>query len=272
MGDGLPFRACRIGGRVHVSALCVAAGKEVKLRSPRWFAGIPRMIVRQIHGRTRVAPSAAFCLFALGAICSISAMADPSADRPVHFELPSRPLAQALDDLSGATGIEILYDSQLARHRRSGAVSGTFTAYDALQIMLRGTGLAPRIIAPDAITLIPESPSGPGGVALGNQQFATYNSYFRLIQRKLEQALCRVPDLRPGNYRTVLEFWINPAGQVVNPHVLGSTASAALDRRMSDTLANVVLAQPPEELQQPVMIVILPQQSGVVLQCEPAPQ
>jgi hypothetical protein len=41
---------------------------------------------------------------------------------------------------------------------------------------------------------------------------------------------------------------------------------------MSDTLANVVLAQPPEELQQPVMIVILPQQSGVVLQCEPAPQ
>src|SRR6202012_6261247 len=77
----------------------------------------------------------------------------PSASRQFVFDIAAQPLVNALDAYSSLTGFETLYDSAIARGRSSSAVQGTFTAADALRIMLAGTSLSARLIPRDAVSI-----------------------------------------------------------------------------------------------------------------------
>jgi iron complex outermembrane recepter protein len=74
------------------------------------------------------------------------------ADRTYSFNIPSKPLAQAISDLSAVTGVQVLYTQEEPFGRNSSPVVGTYTAEQALRLMLQGTDLTYRFSG-DAVTL-----------------------------------------------------------------------------------------------------------------------
>jgi hypothetical protein len=189
------------------------------------------------------------------------------ASGQLAFDIPAQPLVSALEAYSSVTGIETIYDSAVARGRRSRAVQGKFTAMDALRTMLLGTPLSARPISQDAFTI--EVQQGPAQAAMDQTpDKIDHRSYFGLIQAGLERAFCKDNQIRPGSYRVVLRFTIAANGQIRQPSVVGTTGSEDRDRMILRTLENVSLgSSPPADLQQPIMMVILPQSSGAALNC-----
>jgi hypothetical protein len=136
-------------------------------------------------------------------------------------------------------------------------------------MMLAGTSLSARSIAPDAVTIEPSPP--PAQTVVGPQpDKSEHTLYFSLIQAGLERAFCKDDLIRPGGYRVVLKFTIAPNGQIREPVVVATTGNDDRDRMILRTLGGVTLESgPPAGLQQPIMMVILPQSSGAVLSCAP---
>src|SRR5687767_4477820 len=64
-----------------------------------------------------------------------------AAEAKLKFELPSDTVATSIRRFSEQTGQEVVYASSLARNVRTQQVSGMMTAREALDTMLRGTGL-----------------------------------------------------------------------------------------------------------------------------------
>ena len=58
-----------------------------------------------------------------------------------HVDIPPMNAAEALNSLAGQTGITMLFPYDLASSRRANAVRGHYTLQQALDVMLRGTGL-----------------------------------------------------------------------------------------------------------------------------------
>jgi iron complex outermembrane receptor protein len=71
-----------------------------------------------------------------------------------HLDIPAKPLPQAIADLSAATGIQVLYTQDEPFGLTSAPVNGTYTAEQALGLMLQGSGLTHRVAGPNAITLV----------------------------------------------------------------------------------------------------------------------
>lgn len=190
-----------------------------------------------------------------------------SASGQFAFDIPAQPLVSALESYSSMTGVETLYDSAVAHGRLSTAVQGKFTAIDALRMMLVGTSLSARSIAQDAVTL--ELQQAPARVAMDQAPDKNeHQLYFGLIQAGLERAFCKNSQLRPGGYRAVLKFTIATNGQIRQPSLVGTTGNEDRDRMILRTLENVSLGgSPPADLQQPIMMIILPQSSETVLSC-----
>jgi hypothetical protein len=189
------------------------------------------------------------------------------ASRRFVFEIPAQPLVDALDAYSSVSGFETLYDSAIARGRRSNAVHGTFTAAEALRIMLVGTSLSARLISQDAVTIEPQQRPVETALAPPPEQ-SVHRFYFGLIQAALEHAFCRENNIRPGGYRVVLRFSISASGQLIEPNLVVTTGDAERDRSILRALGDVRLGSaPPADLQQPISLVILPQSAGTSIDC-----
>lgn len=193
--------------------------------------------------------------------------ASPAGSLQFAFDIPAQPLAIALEVYSRVTGIETLYDSAIAYERRSAAVQGSFNSVDALRLLLAGTSLSARSIAQDAVTV--EMPSvAIQSVVDPTPDRSAHRVYYSLIQAGLERAFCKDDQLRPGTYRAVLKFIITADGQIRQPGVVGTTGDDDRDRMIARALNGVSIgSSPPADLQQPIMMVILPQSSGHIPKC-----
>ncbi|WP_129778013.1 STN domain-containing protein [Peristeroidobacter soli] len=105
----------------------------------------------------------------LGVVCglvtvlSIPAHAQQSAaqvERTFRFNIPSKPLLAALVDFTDVTGVQLLYPSTGELKVTSRAVSGTYSAQEALRQMLQGTGIGFRFANHNTVTLQKESEQG----------------------------------------------------------------------------------------------------------------
>jgi hypothetical protein len=184
-----------------------------------------------------------------------------------EFDITAQPLASALEAYSGVTGIETLYDSAVARSVQSATVRGQFTAVDALRMLLKETSLSARSIAQDAVTVEPERNQAQLGVDPTPDK-SDHRLYYSLIQAGLERAFCDDSELQPGRYRAVLRFSIGADGRVRQPNLVGTTGSQDRDRLIVRALEHVSLgSSPPADLQQPIVVVVLPGSSGTALDC-----
>lgn len=222
---------------------------------------------------SRRVPYLAVCLM----FAAVAAEAEPSGaiigspransemSVPMSFDIPAQPLASALDRYGDATGREVLYNPALAQGRTSEAVKGSFGPELALQLLLAGTGLAARFLKDNSFVLVPVpvAAGSPEGSAA-----ALTRQYYGVVQAKLRDALCRTNGARPGSYRIAALAWIAPSGAVARFERLGSAGTAELDRDIDDALRHFSVGAPvPPGFAQPVLIVVLPQASGVTMSC-----
>ena len=86
------------------------------------------------------------------------------AEQRFDFNLPRKPLAEAIADFANTTGLHVLYAEQPPLEVRSQPVVGAYTATDALQRLLAGTGFTARVTSVNTVTVAraggQEIPSG----------------------------------------------------------------------------------------------------------------
>ena len=91
-------------------------------------------------------------------------MALQAADAaPLQIDLPAQPLERSLAQLARQAGLQLLMPPELVRHRQAAALKGSHELAQALDQLLRGSGLRARV---DGSTLLVEtSPARPTEVA-----------------------------------------------------------------------------------------------------------
>jgi hypothetical protein len=186
------------------------------------------------------------------------------ATQPMNFDIPSLPLSQALARYGEASGFAVLVDSDLTAGRRSSAIQGRFDPYAALRYLLRDTGLVARYAGANAFTVVAapadvqreRGAAGGGDVStpgLGGYRFGA------LLQQALLQTLCKTPQTRPGNYRAVIQLWLNGQGTVERVRLIDSTGLLKRDNAILKQIKGLRLAEgTPMRLPQPLTILVLP--------------
>jgi outer membrane receptor protein involved in Fe transport len=75
------------------------------------------------------------------------------ADKVFEFNIPPKPLAEAIADLSATTGLQVLYKDQQLSGLRSNPVVGSYTLTEALHRLLAGTGFTARVTSANTLTV-----------------------------------------------------------------------------------------------------------------------
>lgn len=87
----------------------------------------------------------------------------------VNVDLPAAPLGEAINALAQQSSVQILFASDLGAGRQSPALKGRFSAEEALQTLLEGSGLQAEakdertfvVVAQGVSTAVPAAPSAP---------------------------------------------------------------------------------------------------------------
>jgi hypothetical protein len=197
---------------------------------------------------------------------------------PIAFDIPAQALASALQAYGQQTGVQVLYESSSAAGRRSSAVEGIFAPDAALDLLLTGTDLRARYSRRDAITLAlpntegigslpPESPLATSDLSLGtlrvrgssdNDAAARLQDYSQHVQMDIQNALRKNAKTRDGNYRAVLDIWVDPARTIERTELFRSTGDRDRDAAVTVTLRGLTISKPaPANMPQPVRLVIV---------------
>lgn len=185
--------------------------------------------------------------------------------RYVSFDMPARPLADALVDFANLTGMTALVDGKLASGLRSSPVKGRLTSADALRVLLAGTGLSIRYAGINAFTVGPplEEDKAQGGAGSQTVLPVDYSAYFSRLQDAVEQVLCHGEDTRPGGYRAAFQIWVEENGAVGALHLLSSTGDESRDAAITTRLTKSAVVPPPGNIPQPFTILLQAKATGV---------
>jgi len=203
--------------------------------------------------------------------CAATQRPNPASSQlQMDLDIPGQELAGALEAFSRVTGMAVLVDRELTRSRRSSAVRGQFSGKDALNRLLKGTGLMARYVRADAFTLQLPSVVGraPSSGKAARSAGRAGDSYARAIQQAIEHNLCRSPLTRPGTYRALLQVWIGPGGEIQYNRLVSSTGDLERDAALVDAMTRVRIGQlPPSSLGQPVTLLLTHESAGKSMEC-----
>jgi hypothetical protein len=199
-------------------------------------------------------------------LANVAAWAQSEHHRAAVFiDVAAQPLAAALSKFGDQSGHEVLYDTSVAAGKSSRAVHGLLRPDEALAIMLAGTDLAAKYISGNAFVLLDAPVANPKAFV---DLPASHRAYYGVIQRTLLGILCRSQETQPGRYRLVLLLWLRGDGGIERMQRLGSIGNDIVDQRADAAISAVRFAEPPpRDLAQPVLLVILPQASGITPGC-----
>ena len=119
------------------------------------------MGVRSRQASTDIAVAVSSALRALtvcvpGTLLGVpTVMAQALEPAPLSADIPQQPLAEALAAFARQTGLHLIYESDLARNRRSGAASAGMRANEALLHLLQDTGLSFQYLNPHSVRILP---------------------------------------------------------------------------------------------------------------------
>jgi TonB family protein len=198
---------------------------------------------------------AAVCINSCLSAASAVAQSKAAAAGSIAFNIPAQPLDQALDAFGAATGLQIFYENSLTDGRRSTAVEGVFEPRPALRMLLSGSGLTGRVIAPNTISIA--GADDMEAAQAKRQAELTYRPYYGFLQQGVMKALCGREETRPGNYHVAIQYWIDPAGRIERFRLIGSSGNAERDAAVLEAMRGIVLP-PPGDLPQPVTMSIEP--------------
>lgn len=213
---------------------------------------------------------------ALGAMVSaMAASDDPQYLAPLRFNIPSQPLASALQAYSTATGVQLLYESGVANGRYSIGVEGNMTRDAALRILLSETDLTIHYTRVNSVTLAPvsaQSDNPPAAVfartdlsletlrvrrPVEGSDPSQLRAYTGVIQSDIQQALRKDNRTRSGSYSAGVKLWIDGPRTVRKAELFRSSGDQERDDTISRLLDGLLISQaPPANTPQPVMVMI----------------
>jgi hypothetical protein len=187
------------------------------------------------------------------------------SERPMVFSIPAQPLASALKIFGQVSGLQVLYESRSAIGWQSRPVAGTYAPRAALALLLAGTDLKISFVRPDAVTVAPDEADLPpllkdSGLAEGiDMQLGTLHvqgglgaapplaDYSERVRSDIQNALRSNARTRDGNYRVVLNVWINKMRTIERVDIAGSTGDPARDDAVIAVLRGITIgsAAPP---------------------------
>lgn len=209
-------------------------------------------------------------------VSAIAASDDPREYVPIRFQIPSQPLAAALQTYSKLTGVQLLYESGAAGDRLSVPVEGDYTRDAALRMLLADTDLVIRYTRSNSITLVPASadPDAPPGAVFGGQVDLTLDTllvrrqrpssdpsqlraYTGVIQSDIQHALRKEAKTRTGAYSAGIKLWIDNPRTVRKTELFRSSGDQERDETIARVLDGMQVSQaPPANTPQPVMVMI----------------
>ena len=193
--------------------------------------------------------------------------AESGALRRMTYDLPVQPLDNALDAFGAVSTLQVFYEASLTKGRNSTEVKGVFAPQAALQLLLRGSGLSARVIAPNTISIAPEAGDGLDNAAARQLKRESIR-YFGAMQADLLKALCENATTRPGNYHIAIQYWLDASGRIARLRLIGSSGRPDRDAAIVATLQNVAL-RPPGNMPQPVTMTIEPSAPEQLAGCMP---
>jgi iron complex outermembrane receptor protein len=156
--------------------------------------------------------------------CSLLICALASADEAKLIDIPAGDLAGALDALARQSGAEIVYTTEQVGKQHTAGASGTLSARDALQRLLRGTSLKVTIDSSGAMLIhAPTQGAGARAVNTGTElktSAATYDSV--------------PPAIRVAQVQAV-------SAQRVNASVSAAATNTALESKSESPLDELVV-------------------------------
>ncbi len=194
---------------------------------------------------------------------------------PQYFQIPSQPLASALEAYARDCGIEVLYESSIVGALQSSSVDGTYTPDLALQMLLNGTDLKVHYARQNAITLSsprddvslpPASPLKSADLSLDTLSVKSgpeqgdvehLREFSEAIQSDLAKALRDNARTRSGSYRANVNLWVDATRKIRSATLLQSTGDVTRDASIPLVLEGVTLSRAlPANTPQPVKVVI----------------
>jgi hypothetical protein len=249
------------------------------LVSVRRFGGHAPPVRPIIHGTSVKRLIVILAILAVAFICIARAAEPqaPSAAQEIDFEIPSQPLANALHAYGRRMGVQVLYESHSAIGRQSEAVLGRFTPAEALKRLLAGTDLEVRHARADAIILVapnsavrdlpPVNPLATADMSIGElrvrgpektNDLARFQDYSESVRAEIQRALLKNAKTGTGNYRAVLDLWIDPARKIQKSALLRSTGESSRDTAITSTLQGLTINRPtPADAPQPIRAVVV---------------
>lgn len=121
-----------------------------------------------VYGVRRVSFVLAAALLAATSSVSITiAQAQQqSAQRQISFNIPAKPVTQAVNDIGRVAGLSVVFRENQAITASGRAVRGTMTAEAALSMLLNGTGLTYRFSNATTVQIFDPSASASNGAAI----------------------------------------------------------------------------------------------------------
>jgi hypothetical protein len=187
---------------------------------------------------------------------------ESNPDAVIAFNIPSQPLEQALVALGKAANIQVAYDADLLHGQRSSPVVGAFRARDALELMLRGTGLRARYTTTSGVTLAPIAKAADqvlqlqamrveGAPIAADQR--RFTDYAKTLEARIIGGLQRSRGDTKFAYELTIRMWLLPDGRIDRMEVVSTSVSP----RQTDALLAIIrstdpLDPPPAGLPQPL--------------------
>jgi Secretin and TonB N terminus short domain len=201
---------------------------------------------------------------------------DEGAQARKWFNIPSQPLVAALQAYGADSGVQVLYESDVAAGRRSVSVEGNFSSEAALRILLSGTDLAVHYTRPDAITLTAPSAESnmPPAHLLTNADLSldtlrvrssadtadeTYlHEYSGVVQSDIQSVLRKNDKTRSGHYQFGVKLWVDSSRIVRRTEFFRSTGDRDRDAAVVQALQGLVISRAaPANTPQPVHVMVV---------------
>jgi len=112
------------------------------------------------RGSVVTVPGMGRLIFALCLVLSI-AIAEAQSGKVYDIRLPAQSVADGLNGLSEQTGVPVVFSYDLVKNRKGHSVSGRYTVQDALNTLLKGTGLAGGLSDKGVLTVSLTGPHAP---------------------------------------------------------------------------------------------------------------
>jgi hypothetical protein len=225
-------------------------------RSPR-AVGTRRWpaIQRPVGSRSSASPIVAVMLLLVLTWSNSAAAGDlaPPADEALSYDIAAQDLDAAIKSYIRISGTQVLFETAVTTGRRSHPLSGRFTAAQALENLLSGTGVKASRTDVDAFVIALDPARSLTVAAVPDQGFLA------ALQRGVLDVLCGDPLIRPGAYGVAIELWIAPDAMVQRIALIGSTRDPVRDRLLLDRLRGAAVGHaPPADLPQPIVVRIRP--------------